>query len=298
MVNKIIVPLILLMFVSCYHQLGPETPSEIQYIFTDEYGNVVCRNLKGDVETVTEMPPMSFSLLPYPNPVKYMLNIRFQVPQLDSVKIDIIDGVTGTAHVILDKKRAPGYHLLLYHVYKNENIVPGTHVVRMRASNKVYSSRIEVLPVPENISKEVQQIADQYYSHERFKSYYDYIHAGDYNNTSPFLIWTIDPFSQDSLYFEEQKKKSPAYYDMISSYNQFVQGWTDVNPDMVSSNFQYILNQFFGTSYDYRFRGMAIKEVKENPADTLWMHYHPDYPTLPLILGKSEKQREMYLLLN
>jgi hypothetical protein len=289
--NWIVFSAFLLLTTAGCHHFSPQNAYESQYFKTDEYGNIL-----GTQEGALSIP-ISLSLIPYPNPVKYELNIRFNNPSQESVQVDIIDGITGAIYPVMNRMAAVGYHKLRYPVYTNDKMIPGTYIVQLQSGTKMLAYRIDVLPVPSEVSDEIIQFAEKYYSHQRFKTYYDFIHA-DYYNTSDniFLQWTMDPFSQDSVYFKEQKKKSSAYYDMIATYNQFVQGWQDALPDMVADSFQYLYSQYFATEFDYRFRGMAISEINQSGQrmDTLWMYYHPDYNTIPLWLGKSDRQQELY----
>jgi hypothetical protein len=128
-----------------------------------------------------------------------------------------------------------------------------------------------------DLVRDYEKFADAHYSHARFKKFYDFIQDTSYNDPTMFLSWEIDPFSHATVYFEEQKKKSNDYYEMIGKYDEFAQGWEDIKPDMVKDSFAYIYGQAFGTDHDYRFRGFAIEGVAPNTdgtVDTNWMYYH------------------------
>jgi len=159
----------------------------------------------------------------------------------------------------------------------------------------------------DKISSESKAFADQFFSPERFLAWYHFVlqdrFPGD-TGAFPLIMWPYNPFTHDSLFLKEYKQKTNNYYEIIGKYNEFVQGWNDASPDMIGptaalpDSFGYIFNQDFGTDYDHRFRGNAIKSVGTDtsgvPNDTTWLFYHDGDIKRPRYFGYSARQDEFY----
>jgi hypothetical protein len=159
-----------------------------------------------------------------------------------------------------------------------------------------YASIFVIRSEYNDLVKIYEEYADKYYDHKRFADFYNYIHSDEYNTDTLFLKWEIDPFSHDSIYFEDYENQTSDYYEMIGKYDEFVQGWKDATPDMVSNGFKWIKDQVYDTEYMHRFRGFAIDEIKttSNKVDTVWMYYHDEDIGVkrPRYFGLSEYQIE------
>ncbi|MFH0922081.1 MAG: hypothetical protein V1913_17180 [Fibrobacterota bacterium] len=148
-----------------------------------------------------------------------------------------------------------------------------------------------------------EAFANKHYSHDKFLSLYRYIRDSD----TSVANWTTDDFGR---YFnhppDDIKQGSSDYYEMIAKYDEFVQGWDDATPDMVSPykdsagtdpyEFSYIRSQKFGSDQDARLRGLAIDHLIRadgNVVDTAWLFYHDDAHKRPRYFGYSANQIRM-----
>jgi len=159
------------------------------------------------------------------------------------------------------------------------------------------------------ISDEARAFADQHFDPNRYLAWYSFILRDFYPGDSgglPMILWeaTSNPFTHDSAFLVDYQNKTQDYYEMIGKYDEFTQGWLDVDPDMIGStntfpdSFAYIYNQKFGTDYDHRFKGFAIKTIGTDPDgipnDTTWLYYHDSTGTRPWFFGYSSRQIEYF----
>jgi hypothetical protein len=123
-----------------------------------------------------------------------------------------------------------------------------------------------------DLTTKYQNYADAHYSHLKFDTWYQFL-----VNADTSVVKSEDVFSHKDAYYDAYEGKTNDYYEMIGKYDMFVQGWDDADPDMDSA---YIVNQNWGTDYDYKFRGWAVSSLGVNSSnelvDTNWIYYHED----------------------
>ena len=96
-----------------------------------------------------------------------------------------------------------------------------------------------------NLENDYKYFADAHYSHDRYEKWRDFIENAPDTLIRRDIIFTFEPDTVSHM-----KSTIVDFYEMIGRYDEFVQGWDDANPDMVSNNFEYIWKQNFETDYD------------------------------------------------
>ncbi len=139
-----------------------------------------------------------------------------------------------------------------------------------------------------DLTTKYQRHADAHFSHDRFYSWHHKVLSDSGNIVVP------DSMGEVSLYLNVYSRKTNDYYEMISKYDVFTQGWEDAYPNMIDSNYKYMSRTPNLGSNPQRYRAYAIDSVREANGvvtDTFWTAYHdPGTNKRPFLHGKSQYQ--------